>query len=214
LLKTRRIRAVYSHNNWYNKQGQTSCTYELNPLIKLKSLCENSKDKDLSKSLDKIRSVASDLIETSRSFTFDLSYPVLYELGLEAAIEQWLTSKMAGKYDFTVKYKNDKQPKPIDINTETFIFKAVRELLVNVLKHSKAKNVCVSISRNRDNLIVSVEDDGIGMDVSKNNYPGGELTGFGLFNIRDRLDYLGGHCEVKSESGKGTRVTLKSPLKK
>jgi signal transduction histidine kinase len=92
------------------------------------------------------------------------------------------------------------------------LFQAVRELLVNVAKHSQARNSSVYIRRDGNNIRINVEDDGVGLDTSK--FDSYLRTGsFGLFSIRERLNRIRGYLNIKSESGKGTRVIIVAPLK-
>jgi len=89
----------------------------------------------------------------------------------------------------------------------------VRELLLNVVKHAKANKVKVSVRRISSQVSVSVEDDGIGFDPDKVVSTAAREGGFGLFSIRERLEQLGGHLEIKSEPGRGCKVTVTAPIK-
>ena len=82
------------------------------------------------------------------------------------------------------------------------LFQAVRELLTNVVKHANAEQVKVAILKKGGGVEVSVEDDGVGFDLS------GATQGFGLFHIRERLRDVGGHMTIESEPGHGVRTTL------
>ena len=88
----------------------------------------------------------------------------------------------------------------------------MRELLVNVAKHAQARNLEVSTRRVGNEIQVSVEDDGVGFDISKTCTHGYKTSGFGLFSIRERLGHVGGHLDVESKPGCGTRVTLVAPI--
>lgn len=93
------------------------------------------------------------------------------------------------------------------------LFQAVRELMVNVVKHSQARNSSVYIRRDGNNIQIKVEDDGVGFDISKLESYLKENSGFGLFSIRERLNRIGGYIEVESKPDHGTRITLVAPLK-
>ena len=86
------------------------------------------------------------------------------------------------------------------------------ELLVNVAKHARAHRVKVSIRGDGDTIRLTVEDNGLGLNPSAVYTAAGGTGGFGLFNIRKRVDYLGGHCVIESNAGKGTRVIMVAPL--
>ena len=85
--------------------------------------------------------------------------------------------------------------------------------MANVIKYADASVVHVSICKSADTVHISVEDDGAGFDVSKLDASFTPKGGFGLFNIRERLEYLGGSLRIDSGLGKGTRVIMTVPLR-
>ena len=91
------------------------------------------------------------------------------------------------------------------------VFRAVRELLFNVVKHATANQVEVSITRNAEHLVISVQDDGVGMPAGATSAPSG-AEGFGLFSIKERLNHFGGHLRVHSEPCQGTRIVMEIPV--
>jgi signal transduction histidine kinase len=141
----------------------------------------------------------------------EISPPVLYELGFELAVKR-LIEEFREKYDIVFNFVNDKLNKPVNKDMGFILFKSVRELLFNVTKHAKAHRVKVSILREGDNIRIDVEDDGVGFDYSKDYFLENKDSGFGLFNIRERLEYMGGCLEVRSKPDHGTRITLVTPL--
>jgi signal transduction histidine kinase len=142
--------------------------------------------------------------------TFELSPPILYELGLEVALE-WLAEQIQEKHGILANFEDDKEPKPLVNDVRVLLFQAVRELLINIVKHAQAHKVKISVRRENNNIKIIIEDDGVGFSTSEGRELG-KTTGFGLFSIRERLKIYGGHLEVHSEPGKGTRVTLVAPL--
>ncbi len=179
--------------------------------IKLGTLRELTSS-PLATSLDEVRSLIEQTIQYTRSLTFELSPPILYELGYEAAVE-WFGEKILRQHGILFNFKNDENPKPLNDEARIFLFQAVRELLVNIVKHAKANHVTVSIRRDGDDVRISVEDDGIGFEVSKTESYLNKSSGFGLFSIHERLKYINGYINVESVPGHGTRVTIVVPLK-
>ncbi len=179
--------------------------------IKIESLRESVTSPELAEDLEEIRDLIAQTIESTRSLTFELSPPVLYELGFEAAVE-WLVRQTRQQYGLSADFKADGQTKPLDNNVRVFLFQAVRELLVNVAKHAQARNVTVSTRRVGNEIRVSVEDDGVGFDISQTGSYDYKTGGFGLFSIRERLGHIGGRFEIESKPGRGTRVTLAVPI--
>jgi len=150
-------------------------------------------------------------IQNTRSLTIQLSPPVLYELGLEAAIE-WLLEQAEQEHGLAAEFEDDGLPKPLDHDIQVLLFQAVRELLANIAKYAKADRVKVALARTHSALAITVEDDGVGFDTTGIGPQWGKTGGFGLFNISERLGHLGGSLKVKSEPGRGTRITLSAPL--
>jgi PAS domain S-box-containing protein len=180
--------------------------------IKLKMLRESKSSVDHNRILNEINKLLDETMKSTRLLTYELSPPILYELGFEPAVE-WLVKQYRETYDIMIDMVRDEQSKPMENDIRILLFKAVRELLVNVIKHSKAHNTKISIRRERGKIRVEVEDDGVGFNTSEFHSSMNKASGFGLFNIGERLKYIGGHFGVMSEPGRGTRVTLVAPLK-
>jgi signal transduction histidine kinase len=152
-------------------------------------------------------------IQAVRSLTFDLSSPILHEIGLEAAVGDWLTEQIQEKHGIESELVDDGEPKPLDNDVRIFLFRGVQELLVNVVKHANAHKVRVSMQKVDGNIHIIVEDDGVGFDVTDIATIATETGGFGLFSVRERLEQLGGRLTVESRSNCGAKVTMIAPLK-
>ena len=178
--------------------------------MKLGSLRKSLISTPFTNNVDEIRQLIEEAIHYTRSLTFELSPPILYDLGFEAALE-WLGEQIHERHDIQVSFENDRQSKPMTDEIRIILFQAVRELLFNVVKHAKAQKVDIFIQNRANNIRIEVVDDGIGFDTLKSkNF--GRTDGFGLFSIRERLEHLGGYFKVESKSGHGTRIVLETPL--
>ncbi len=144
----------------------------------------------------------------ARSLMFDLSPPVLYDLGLKQALS-WLAEDFEKRHGIHVELETDEQEQPLDDTTAALLFRAVRELLMNVVKHARTPAARVSLSWADRHVDVAVEDDGVGFASSG---PGESRQGFGLFSVREQLGRLGGVVEVDSAPGTGTRIRLRVPF--
>jgi len=182
--------------------------------IQIGSLREKNPPAELTKPVDEIYEHLDQIIQNMRSLTFDLGSPTLYELGLEAAVREWLNEEFQQKHGIKTEFENDAHPKILDKEIAVLLYQAVRELLVNVVKHAQAQHVRVSICTDKGNIRISVADDGAGFDPSVGDFGLSQKGGFGLFSIRERLSYFGGSVEIKSETGRGTRITLATPMSK
>jgi len=180
--------------------------------MKVDRLRESASDKELNKALDEISNSLGRTIAETRSLTFDLSSPILYELGFEAAVAELLTEQIEEKHGIATEFEDDGLPKPLDDDIRILLFRDVRELLINVVKHAHAHKVKVSIRTVGSQISISVEDDGVGFDPAAVASIGLETNGFGLFSIQERLEQSGGHLEIEFEPGHRARVTITAPL--
>jgi PAS domain S-box-containing protein len=182
--------------------------------IKLDQLHKSSASDELNESLKDISNCLGQIIDDTRALTFDLSYPILYELGFEAAVAEWLADQIQEKHGIRTEFVDDGRNKPLDDDICVLLFRNVRELLINVVKHAQADKVRVSIRKIKDNICISVEDDGVGFDPVEAASLATKRAKYGLFSIRERLEQLGGQIEIDSKMGNGSRIKMKAPLKK
>jgi PAS domain S-box-containing protein len=167
--------------------------------------------RSFAKPMEEIRRLIDESIRYTRSLVFELSPPILYDLGFEPAME-WLAEHMQQQYGLEVTVEDDEEPKPLDNEARVLLFRAVRELLFNVLKHAQTSRATVRLLGEGDHLRVIVEDNGVGFTPEKLCAASGKIEGFGLFSIRERLNYFGGHMEIESIPGVLTRVILTVPV--
>jgi len=159
--------------------------------------------------LQKTLDMLEQTIQDARTLTFEISPPVLYELGLEPALE-WVAEQMETLHGLRVELKDDGHPKPLSEDARGVLFRAVRELLFNVLKHAKTASASVNLCTIEDRVRITVEDRGQGFDIR--SLHANRKHSFGLFSIRERIEYLGGRFECHSHLNEGTRVVLEMPL--
>ena len=164
------------------------------------------------KTLVQICDSLNQTIEGIRELTFDLSSPTLYKFGLEAALEELLQDKLRTEHHIRCRFSDDHQPKPLDANVRVLVFQSVRELLINVIKHAQATEVRLDIRREANSIRIVVADNGIGFDAEAVWSSPSRQHSVGLFNVRERLDYIGGRLEVCTQPGGGSQLTLVVPL--
>jgi signal transduction histidine kinase len=95
--------------------------------------------------------------------------------------------------------------------TSTVAFRVLQESLNNVVRHARATRVDVSLRVNDAELLVSVQDDGVGLDGHAES-PSSRGTGMGMLSMRERVRAIGGRLQVTSSPGKGTRVECRLPI--
>ncbi|WDP91149.1 MAG: sensor histidine kinase [Desulfobacter sp.] len=178
-------------------------------LSKLKNFNQSSGEK--SRDLEIVESALEQVVSDIRSLTFQINPPILYDLGLKAAIE-WIVADL-GKRNNTQIQLNDNISGPILLEEplKTVMYRAIREIVINVIKHATANQVQVTLSTFENSYVVSIEDDGIGFDLAQ--FGGKNKKGFGLFSINERLKAFGGEMEIDTAPGKGVHVMLIAPMK-
>ena len=146
---------------------------------------------------------------TTRSLAFQLSPAVLYELGLVPAL-QWLAEDLGKTYGLSVELSDDGAPKPLSQSSRAVVFRAIRELLINVVRHAGVQTAYVETRRAGGQIEVEVSDDGNGFAADRIDTQ--SRASFGLTSVRERLSFIGGKVEISSVPGNGTEVRFTAPL--
>ncbi len=139
----------------------------------------------------------------------DLSPPGLYELGLEPALK-WLSIYMRGKDDLQVELHVAPDAAAYNLELRVLVFKLIRELLRNVVKHSGVKAATVTVTQTTDELCVVVQDRGVGFEWQLSLFEP-RTEGFGLWSVADRVRALAGELTVDTAPGRGCRVSVVFP---
>jgi len=161
---------------------------------------------------ESISRTISDVLERSfqltRSLSMQLAPPVLHERGLAAALE-WLAGETRKSYNVEVTAEADSSANPKAADVRIFLFRAVRELLLNSVKHGGGSAVHITMQRLRpDKVRIMVADGGPGFDPSSLDDKRTGSQTFGLVNIRERVSSFGGKFHINSGPKRGTRITL------
>ena len=182
-------------------------------LMDLRNLQRNC---DLSQTaLDSVNNaiqVAERMISESRHLIFELSPPILLEVGVAPAIEALADILLSPRgIKWTITTRGQEKDSMAEDAVSVILYRMSRELLINVLKHSKAKCVLISINHGPNSVQIVIEDDGIGLP-EKFRLGQNASSGLGLFSIRERLIHIGGEMQIVSNKA-GTTVSLLAPLK-
>ena len=156
--------------------------------------------------------ILKEALEASRSLTVELSPPVLQEMGLIGGLN-WLVHRMQEKHQFIVHLRSDTKAEPATEETRFLLFECARELLFNAIKHAGVSEARVNLLRTRDDQIkLIVRDEGKGFDPDLLKNRRAAEVSFGLFSIQQRLAHIGGEMEIATAPGKGTTITLTTPV--
>jgi PAS domain S-box-containing protein len=171
------------------------------------------KDPGQRETLQQVDTLLDESLDTSRGLTVDLCPPILQQ-GSMAQVLRWLGQWFAAKHGLGVDVQADEAAHPQAPEVRVLLFQTVRELLFNVVKHAKVSQACVQLGlTDEDRIQVVVSDEGAGFALSEPTRQPAEGGGFGLLNIRERLDWLGGTLAIESAPGAGTRITVTAPMR-
>lgn len=158
-----------------------------------------------------LRGLVDRAIGETRALTFELSSPVLHELGLAAAVES-LCEQLEKQSGVHFRVEAKQEPASLGADLGILLYQAVRQLCTNVVKHARATRAEVLLHADASRCRIVVADDGQGFDASEAAQHFGPDGGFGLFTIRETSSHMGGSFEIESSPGKGTRAVLSLPL--
>jgi signal transduction histidine kinase len=154
--------------------------------------------------IDSLATLATECIEKARGLSRELYPSTLRQLGLVATLDV-LARDVKEKYGLDVTVSAGPEGEPEDVSFRAPLYRSVSELLFNVHKHAQVDSARVEAFRRDGELWICVRDSGKGFDPSRME------AGFGLFNIQERINCLGGRVEIESSPGGGTCIALIVP---
>ena len=180
--------------------------------VKLDMLSKSTSPEEFRKVVNDVCQLLSETSRDLLSLSREINSPTLYVLGFEKGVACLIEEQIDNKSAIKSKFEDDGQVKPISDDVKILLFRSVRELLSNVIEHSHAQNVKVSIRKLGNQIKVRIEDDGVGFSPSEIAQRKGKQQGFGHFGIGTRLREFGGYLEIDSMPKQGCRVTMTAPL--
>ncbi len=170
----------------------------------------NSADDKARESLEDAKALLDQSIAASRTLTSEISPPILNEGDL-AGVLDWAARWMHDKHGLSVEVRADAEIET-RLEVRVLLFQVVRELLFNVVKHAGVDRAEIALARcGPAELSIVVRDNGKGFEPQAARRPDKTTGGFGLFSICERLQWIGGRCEIASAPGEGTAVKLYAP---
>jgi signal transduction histidine kinase len=161
-------------------------------------------------SLAEARSTTDEAIQTVRNLSQLLHPPMLDDFGLAVTVNAYVRS-FSQRTRIRADLVLDGMDARVTSEVEVCAYRVIQEALTNVAKHAHATSCRVYLQRLPYSLLVTVEDDGKGMDSGRT---GGTHTqrGVGLVGIRERVSRLGGTMRLDTSAGNGTRLTIELPV--
>lgn len=158
--------------------------------------------------LQMVDEILSQAIESTRRLSHQLSPTVLHQSGLTVALD-WLGREMNDRFGLEVEVVSDSASEVEGDRVKLIVYRAVQELLFNVVKHAKVNRARVVVSTDHDSIVAVVEDHGRGFDPALLSRD--RLDGLGLPSLRERVSAIGGTLEVDTRPGGGSRVAVSLP---
>ncbi len=197
---------------WIAREIHDELGQQLSALKMNVNWLEKQFPKDAAQLWEKTRAM-SDIISTTiqkvREISQKLRPSILDNLGFTAAI-----SWQAGEFEKNSGIRCDVNIESDDIVLEdersSALFRIFQEALTNIFRHSKASRVYIELSKDAQNVYLTIEDNGIG--ISDEKIQGS--NSFGLLGIRERVLFLNGEVSIKGVKGEGTRISVRVPLQK
>jgi PAS domain S-box-containing protein len=182
--------------------------------MKINELKKNPKLKEIDKDLKFIETHISEALENSRKITYELSPPVLYQLGIVDAVS-WLLEDV----EATHKVKCLLNCSAVDIKLSDvksiLLYRSIQEVINNAIKYAKASLITLDFDENNFGVDIFITDNGVGFDTSVlNNFQNHSGSGFGLFTVLERIRNIQGEFKIVSEKNIGTTVKIFIPLGK
>jgi two-component system sensor histidine kinase UhpB len=159
--------------------------------------------------LDDSLALVEQTTEYIRDVMANLRPPVLDDYGLVAALE-WYGTQLASRVSFSITVQGEEPAPRLAPPLENALFRIVQEALTNTVKHAQASQVRVTLATDNQVVRLVVADDGIGFEPDVQTELGGRPS-WGLLNMAERAEAVGGRCWVESTLGQGTRVIAQAP---
>lgn len=168
----------------------------------INKLKKKSPSPEIDAGLDELDRTIDQFTRGTRSLIFDLVPPVLYDVGLAAAVES-LAANFKKQHNISIRVEDALQDFLINPEIAMFLYKAVREFIMNAMKHGGADEMLVSLTCTDHTLAVTVQDNGSGFAPGANSSTLNTDAGFGLFNLKNRAEYYGGGMAIAGSADLG-----------
>ncbi len=166
-------------------------------------------DEKVNQRLKDLLTMLDETVQSVRRISSQLRPSLLDDLGLTAAME-WQLGEFEKRAGVKTSFKAPHDEFPIPEAAKTALFRIFQESLTNVVRHSAAKSLSVSLREDKQCLVMSITDDGVGFDPLKV----AEKRTLGILGMKERTEMIGGTYEINAKPGNGTSVIVSVPLTK
>jgi signal transduction histidine kinase len=180
--------------------------------MRINELKKNPALKMIEEDLKFIESHISEALDNSRKITYELSPPVLYQLGIIDALD-WLLEKVEQNHKIRCRINSNISSLKLDDAKSILLYRSIQEVINNTIKYANATLLTLDLNKNNLGLDILITDNGVGFDTTVlNNHRNHTGSGFGLFTVQERIRNIQGKFTIVSKINLGTTVKFFIPL--
>jgi signal transduction histidine kinase len=192
----------------HDEVGQSLAVLGINLTI-LESQLGEQAQADVEARLKDSAALVKHTTQRIRNLMAELRPPILDDYGLLAVL-RWYAEHFTMRTGLTVMVLGKEFTPRLPRNAEISLFRIAQEALTNVVKHSQADQVQVTLDYSNKLVCMAISDNGVGFDTTQLASPN-TSSGWGLLTMRERAEALGGRCHVESTPQSGTKVWVEVP---
>ncbi len=168
---------------------------------------ENTK---VTQNMRKLEAMTTNSLNELQRMIANLRPAHLDDLGLAAAI-RWYVNDLRNHTDIDIHLKFEGDEVKVSDEVKIALYRIIQEAITNAIKHSQATNVFINLNFLDKRVMVEIEDDGVGMDMSRFNTQ--KHSSWGLLGMQERTKLLNGSFIIDSKVGRGFRISASLPYK-
>lgn len=183
-----------------------------NVLLRTDLITRSYDEKGVERAIQELRDLKGmvrDTLHEVRRIIYDLRPMALDDLGIVPTLKKYLNSVQDYNEGTYIEFRSRGEDRRMPMNYETAIFRLVQESVNNAIKHGSAKEIRVNFEWLKENVNISIKDNGTGFDMALT-----KQNSFGIVGMKERIDLLDGTMDIQSEIGQGTRIMFIIPIKK
>ena len=168
-------------------------------------LLREARDGEAATFHDRAETILGSATSLTRTLASEISPPTIATEDFVTTV-RWLAGQKRDQHQMAITVEAGGPCDVPDPGVRALLYEALRELLFNIVKHAGTRQATIRLARADADVVVVIEDEGDGFAVDE-----APTDGFGLFSVRERVELAGGHLEVASAPGEGTRITITVP---
>jgi signal transduction histidine kinase len=190
----------------HDRVGQSLTALNFN-LAAMSNLLPAEASAEAMKRLEDSLKLVNDTVICVRSMLVDLRPPLLDDFGLSAVLP-WYCREFSERSGIQTVVQCGEETPRLPLSAESALFRITQEALTNVMRHARASQVSVELDATDEAVRLSIIDNGVGFDPEASFSPQTKRSGWGMLSMRERAEMVGGHLQVSSRPGGGTRIVV------